>query len=377
MLTFKQFLAEMVVTASKRGNAISSRVLDPHTGKLDAKSIRHIKNYVLPAGGADTQGVESIMSSPADHRIDMVPTHTHVLQGTDQHVAVFGISRDTVGGKLHYHAHVRPATEEGYVDMSAPEQRIQLNKLSKPKGVKNTLRAEEEMLSNLNSRLQAIKETHGLTHVPIVVGNDTYHVSHFASTPGTPKSDVYSIHGETADANHTLHLSLKAGKHPKDVQQYGGVSHPKIAIHPEVRQFLKDVYHYTAGKLTKGQHINRPIKDPHLKSMMVFGHNHGASSFGIDNVQAFIQGDIKPVPHPTLPGHWMLQASHIIYNHEPIEGDHDPVLAARFQSDRHTLIPRGSDLGINEINQKGTAVLARSRVGAFPLGGIPSKSETI
>lgn len=361
---------------SKEGTTINSRVIDPNTGSLDNKSVRHLKKYVLPIG-TDIDAVISTITAPGNQRVDMAPTHTHIVKPTKQHVTVFGLSTDIVRGISHYHAHTRPVTDEGHVDMSAPEQKIQLNKLSKPKGVKNTLRAEEEMMSNLNTRIQAIKEKHGLTHVPLVIGNQTYNVSHFESTPGTPKSDIYSVRAETTDPNQVLHLSLKAGKHPKDVQQYGGITHSKLRDHPEVRKFLKDVYNYTGGALTKAQHIYRQIEDPRLKSMMVFGHDHGAPSFGVNNVQAFVQGDVNLAPHPTLPGHWKLQASHVILNHEPVEGDHEPVLAARFQSDRHTLIRDAAKLGINNVDQRGTAVLARSRVGAFPLGGIPRKSEPI
>lgn len=397
MLTFKQFLAEMRVTRSGSGNPISSRVYDPDTGNIDARSKRHLERDVLPHGAdrpgpkaskeeravykeqrnAHVNNVIRQLTTPGSNGIDITPTHSHSVEGSDRHVAVVGLSVDTVGGSSHYHAYVKPVTDQGDVVMSAPEERIQLSKLSKPRPVKNTLRAEDEMLSGLNKRIEAVKERHALTHVPIVVGGRSYYVSRFSSTPGTPKSDVFSIHGETADPNNTLHLSLKAGKHPRDVQQYGGITAPRIKDHPEVRAFAKDIFHSSGGGLVSGQHFNRPIVDPHLKSMMVFGHDYGSPHFGKNNVQAFVQGDIKIIPHPTLPDHWTLDAAHIIHNHESVEGDHEPVLAARYQSDRHTRIPEAIKLGINDINQKGVALLTHSRIGAFPRAGLPLKSQTI
>lgn len=376
MLTFKQFLTEMQVNLSKEGTALSSRVIDPRTGEIDNRSRRHLMKEVLPSN-IDIDRAVSTLTAPGHQRVNMVPTHTHIVKGTTQHVAVFGLTTGEVKGQTHYHAYFRPVTDDGQVDMSAPEQKIQLSKLSKTKGVKNTLRAEDEMIKNLNARLDNVKKEHGITHVPIVVNNRTYHVHRFVSTPGTPKSDVYSVRGMTYDPNTELHLSLKAGKHPKDVQQWGGISHIKKRNHPEVRAFVKDVYHASLGKLDRGQRFYRTIKDPHLKSMMVFGHDYGSPKFGINNVQAFVQGNINVVPHPTLPGHWTLEASHIIYNGQSIEGKYKPVLVARYQSDRHTSIPNAAQLGINSVGETGSATLAYSRIGAFPSGGIPRNTKPI
>lgn len=357
MLRFKHFIAEEYeVDKTKHGPPMKSPVYFGDGG-INSESARHIKNYVEPHVGSNQEFAITKKANRNfyDHPFD---------QGEIVHVHSTTQTKDK-RGMIHHAAVVASAYVPSKVHV------VPISYLHKPRATKNTLRAEEETMNRLNGHIDKIKKEHNLTHVPIVVGPHTYHVSHFESTPGTPKSDIHSVGHTTGPA---LHLSLKDGSSPKDVQQYGGVSSPAMFHHPEVQKFLKDGHNTFGGSMEKHKGTYyRKIKDPALKSKFVFGNDHGTGKpFGKDNVQAFMQGEVKPVPHASKPGHWTLEANHVMHNHEPIEGAHEPVFFIRKQEqNRRTVVSRDKTTG------KPTKIIKGSRAGAYPLGGLSKTAKEL
>lgn len=208
------------------------------------------------------------------------------------------------------------------------------------------LEKEEGQIIALDS---AIKEhLNGKPSIKLAVGTRIVDAAGVAKVPGNVKADAEIV---DAQGNAVAWISLKDGNSPRGFGQWGGVNH--IGRDPEVVKFVQSlkaiaVNNEMPRKLTYGA----PIKNANLKAISCFGKDYGGEP-GRSNVDLILQG------HPTLKkgtrGSFVLTGAHTWHNGDIPQGEYEPVLTARYSSDRN-------DFGI-----------IGARITAFPSAGRPWK----
>lgn len=150
---------------------------------------------------------------------------------------------------------------------------------------------------------------------------------------GEPKADCCFVSRVQDDLVPSYYFSFKMGSSPADFNQYGGLTKRQWAgayQHPEIQSFLQDVYqvnHETPAVFEPW----RPIQDPTLQQIAVFGHEFGQESHSIHNCHAMVQG--TPILHANL---------HLEFAHTHLNGEvfgntpYTPVFGARRASGRVT-----------------------------------------
>lgn len=173
-------------------------------------------------------------------------------------------------------------------------------------------------------------------------------------TAGTPKSDFHLVNSSNTPL---CHISHKKGSTPKDFQQWGGITESKIAIHPEIEYFEKQVNAlYPNGKMPNGESAYMKIKDTKLKFMSVYGVNFDNGGIDENKVDVLIQGNpgIKRLSGNKFE---LTSSGNIHYLPEAITGGFEPVLAVIYKGDRTQLGLRGA------------------RASIYPIGGRSFKQE--
>lgn len=198
------------------------------------------------------------------------------------------------------------------------------------KTLADAIAKENIALSGLDTELRKAQLAEQSETIHLKVGNHVYQVAGIESTPGTPKSDFHFI---DQSGKEVVWISHKDGSKATHFGQWGGVSpsaEPKIATHPEVQSFAEALIAKVGTEMPKGITFGRKISDNKIKQMSVFGNMFGGA-FGRQNVQVALQGDPKLVK---AGGVYTLDAVHVLLNGQPITGDYDPILIARYASDR-------------------------------------------
>jgi hypothetical protein len=157
-----------------------------------------------------------------------------------------------------------------------------------------------------------------------------------------------------------LFISHKDGKSAKDYQQYGGTScqsGQNICNDTEVKRFVSKLKKLYPDGMTPKSSVYMKIKNPDLKKFAIFGTNAN-EAFGINNVNAVYQGDLKLVKIGK--NEFEIQSKHHIFPDELPEGDYEPVLYARYSGSR------GGNHGIKDL---------RSMIA--PIAKITSKTKQL
>ena len=222
------------------------------------------------------------------------------------------------------------------------------------KGAGAGTKKEDFELKMLRAQLNQIRSEIGQGTVPIRIAGKVYDVAGVESTPGTPKSDFHLV---DANDNEIVWISHKDGRTAKDMHQWGGIS--KFSSHAEVKKFveyLKKEYH---DGLPRATSLYRPIKDPKLKMMSVYGNDYGKNKkFGRQNVTIILQGPVKLKKSGESGDVYEFQSNHVHVNGEKMTGDYEPVLTAIYKGDR-------SDAGV-----KGTRIVIMPKGGRKMKGTI-------
>jgi hypothetical protein len=224
----------------------------------------------------------------------------------------------------------------------------------KPLGKTSGLDVESAAIDALDKAIESAKIIAG---GPINVKLNTKIVKNVVGvrkTTGTPKSDFHLV-DDRGDA--VAHISHKKGSSPKDFQQWGGVTEAKIASHPEVIAFEKEINElYPGGRIPNGESAFMKIKSLKLKRMSVYGVNYDSPGTDVNRVDVLMQGvpDLKKISKKL----YSLTASgNVHYLNDPLSGGYNPVLAVIYKGDR-------SQMGL-----KG------ARVSIYPMGGRTFKRE--
>lgn len=201
---------------------------------------------------------------------------------------------------------------------------------------------EDAALADLNNQLAEIRFREGIVTVPIKIGRKVYQVLRAESTPGTPKSDFHLL---DAKEREIVWISHKDGSQAKDFGQWGGVSQrnePKIAKHPEVKEFGIALKALVGDTMPRGKTLAREIKDNTLKMMAVYGNNFGGA-LGRQNVTMLIQGPIKLEKRGSS---YEILSNHVEVNGDRMTGDYDPIIIARYSSDRSNEGVKGARVSV-------------------------------
>lgn len=192
--------------------------------------------------------------------------------------------------------------------------------------------AKEDMaLKQLRAAMEDAKEKEGSATVRFKIGSKMYDAWDVVTTPGTPKSDFHLV-----DINNKeiVWISHKDGTTPKHFQQWGGTSpriEPEIANHPETRAFIAEIRKiFPNGIPEKAPSYMRPIRDPRLKQMAIYGKKFGGP-LGQQNTTLMLQGSIKLVRKI---GYYVITAAHSHVNGERMTGDYEAVFMTRLSRDR-------------------------------------------
>lgn len=222
--------------------------------------------------------------------------------------------------------------------------------LVKPKKGVSSVHYENDEINSINRQLKDIMNKYGFDYVPFKFKNKIYNIVECHKTPGTPKSDFHLI---DTNGKEVLWISHKAGKTPKDFQQWSGISkaEPKIFNHPEVKLLSKDVLKmFPDKKMPNATTIARKIKDDKLKKMAVYGSDFGLN-YGRQNVNYVLQGNIKIVPE-TGSLNYTLKANNTHINGDDITGGFEPVFMIIYKGDRDNLGLKGARAGILPIESR-------------------------
>jgi len=192
-------------------------------------------------------------------------------------------------------------------------------------------RDEDEALTSLKKQIEERKEKEGKQSIRIRTNRKTYDIATAESTPGTPKSDFHLL---DPLGKEVVWVSHKAGRLPRDVQQWGGISQrsePKIFAHKETQKFINDLKKEYPKGLPRATTLMRKIKDDKLKNMSVYGNEFG-SQLGRQNVSVLLQGPVKLVNR----GSFYVFDSNVIHtNGDVLSGGYEPVFAAIYKGDRN------------------------------------------
>ena len=224
-------------------------------------------------------------------------------------------------------------------------QQIALSEIKKTKefGGKDSrfgVRLEDAEIASLNKQLDALRSQITSPTIPIIYKGKKFDVYDVESTPGTPKSD---FHMRDIDGRPVIWISHKAGRTPKDFQQWAGMTEAVIRAHPETNRFIKKVQDLYPKGIPRATTVARAIKDPRLMNQAVYGITYGGT-LGINNVNWCIQGAASIVP---TKGGFTLQGSALTdENGDPIYGGYAPTLMAMYKGDRDNFNVKGARFAI-------------------------------
>lgn len=190
------------------------------------------------------------------------------------------------------------------------------------KGKGGTLKPERNAIANLQKQFDEI----GKPVTVILNGKEYTGITGVTNVKENQKADFALVAGDTP----VIFISYKPGNSAKDVISYGGVTGANADV-PEVADFIAAVKSKVTDFKGLGYEFGVPLKDESVALKAIYGSNFGGD-YGINNVQALMQGDIKLTPKG---GAYDLTSSHTLISPTIPDGSYEPYLNARFAGDRN------------------------------------------
>ncbi len=175
--------------------------------------------------------------------------------------------------------------------------------------IDKSVQAESAQIIQTSSELAQLKRNG--ESIAIKLGKEIYKVDEFKKVPATPKADAAFYYQNKP----VIYLSLKKGAGPANFQQYGGwagdlgiKTRHDVRGKPIFENFVARVENIFANlglvpdqngrfnfnDLKKGSYFGNPITNEYVGYKVKFGKDYSpSSSFGINNVHALVDGDIK------------------------------------------------------------------------------------
>ncbi len=210
------------------------------------------------------------------------------------------------------------------------------------KGKGGTLGPERAAIASLEKQFAEIGEA-----ITVTLGGKEYPgITGVTNVKENQKADFALVAGDTP----VIFISYKPGSSVKDIISYGGIT-GAIADNEDVAAFIKAVQGKVSDFKNLGYEFGVPLADESVAQKAIYGSNFGAE-FGINNVQALMQGDVKLTPNGEV---YELTSNHTILSPAVPDGLYEPYLNARFAGDRNQfgikhcrmgVIPKGARTNI-------------------------------
>lgn len=168
-------------------------------------------------------------------------------------------------------------------------------------------------------------------YIVLKVGNSVVKAAGAVKISGSVKADTAIV---DQDGNQVAWISLKDGSTPKHFGQWGGITH--LAKDPEIADFVTKLKTVVGDVMPQGPTYGKEITSVDLKNAVVFGKDFKTGQPGISNVNLVLQGN--PQVKKIKDG-FEVDATKSWANGDIPSNEYDPVITARFSSDR-------SDFGI-------------------------------
>lgn len=165
--------------------------------------------------------------------------------------------------------------------------------------------AETEQVNLTQGSLKALIKENG--DVKLKIGNNVYQIDEFKQVSGRPKADAtFNYKGKPV-----IFCSLKKGNKPGAFQQYGGIADlgikdDNLSGYPDIKEFQNKIIsifeafklkknksgRYDFNDFKKGAYFGYLLKDVNTACKVIFGKDYGSTSFGLNNCNITIDGDI-------------------------------------------------------------------------------------
>src|SRR6185503_4424864 len=199
----------------------------------------------------------------------------------------------------------------------------------KPDGGGVGVGIETREINSINKQFDEIRSKTGLGYIPIKVKNFKYQAVSCIKTFGVPKSD-FSILDK--NGNEIIWLSHKEGSTPRDFQQWGGMTDPAIASHPESQDFIQQMQDMFPEGIPRATTVAKEITSFNLQAMAIYGVDYSKSSpFGLNNVSVVLQGPVKVTKYGNS---FEFKANHSHENGDRMSGGYTPVFMCMYKGDR-------------------------------------------
>ena len=206
------------------------------------------------------------------------------------------------------------------------------------KGKGGTLGPERAAIADLQQQLDQIGKP-----ITIVFNEVSYaNITKVVNIKENQKADF----AFATDSKPLLFISYKPGSTVKSIISYGGISSISEKSR-DVKAFVDAIKNKVTDFKGLGYEFSVPINDKGVILRSMYGSDFGSKEYGMNNVQAIMQGDIKLVDKGNT---YIIEANHIITSPEIPDGEYTPVLNARYAGDRN-------QMGINHC-----------RIGIVPQG---------
>lgn len=190
------------------------------------------------------------------------------------------------------------------------------------KGVGGTLGPERAAITSLEKQFQEIGKP-----ITVTLGGESYPgITGVTNVKENQKADFALVSSD----NPTIFISYKPGSSAKDIISYGGITGASAQT-DEVSKFIEAVKSKTSDFKDLGYEFGVPLSDESVALKAIYGSNYGAD-YGINNVQALMQGDVKLVAKGDS---YELVSNHTILSPTIPDGLYEPYLNARFAGDRN------------------------------------------
>jgi hypothetical protein len=190
------------------------------------------------------------------------------------------------------------------------------------KGVGGTLGPERAAIASLEKQFEEIGKP-----TTVTLGGESYSgITGVTNVKENQKADFALVNDEGS----VLFISYKPGSSVKDVISYGGITGESEKA-PDVVAFIKAIKEQTTDMKGLGYEFGVPLTDKLVAQRAIYGSDYG-SKFGINNVQALMQGDVKLVAKGDV---YELVSNHTILSPSVPGESYEPYLNARYTGDRN------------------------------------------
>lgn len=195
------------------------------------------------------------------------------------------------------------------------------------KGAGSGTRAEDEALTDIIAKLQAILVKEKKPYINVNINGKVVQCAGFESTFGTPKSDFHIL---DTKGNMVAWISHKKGTRAKDFQQYGGMV--ELSGADELEKFVEDVKDIlknlgSENALPMKTAFARKVKDKTVKMKTLFGKEYdkrGPDS--VQNIDVLYQGVLG---FKKVGKYYEITSSHTVFHGEEPTGDYEPYYYVR------------------------------------------------